>query len=104
MKKVRELEPNALWNNFADLNEVPRPSKKEEQVIKFLKNFGEKLQLETLVDEVGNVIIKKSATAGMENKKTVVLQGHMDMVPQKMLMLIMILKKMELTCMLMEIG
>ena len=83
MSNVRELQPKALWNNFADLNAIPRPSKKEEQVIKFLKNFGENLNLETIVDEVGNVIIKKPGTEGFEDKPAVVLQGHMDMVPQK---------------------
>ena len=83
MNKISELKPRALWNNFVKLNEVPRPSKKEEKVIQFLKNFGESLNLETIVDEVGNVIIKKSATNGMENRPAVVLQGHMDMVPQK---------------------
>ena len=81
--EVRNLEPKAMWNHFADLNEVPRPSKKEEKVIAFMKNFGESLGLNTQVDEVGNVIIKKSATAGMESRKTVVLQSHIDMVHQK---------------------
>ena len=81
--QVRELEPKAVWNNFADLNAVPRPSKKEERVIEFIKEFGESLQLKTLVDEVGNVIIKKPATKGMENKTTIVLQSHLDMVHQK---------------------
>ncbi|HSN61903.1 MAG TPA: M28 family peptidase, partial [Ferruginibacter sp.] len=80
---IRQLEPTALWNHFADLNAVPRPSKKEERVIAFIKSFGEKLQLPTHVDEVGNVIIKKPASKGMENKTTVVLQSHLDMVHQK---------------------
>lgn len=80
---IRQLQPTALWNKFADLNAVPRPSKKEERVIAFMKNFGENLGLETLVDEVGNVIIKKPATAGMENRTTVVMQSHLDMVHQK---------------------
>lgn len=80
---IRNLEPLPLWNHFADLNAVPRPSKKEERVIAFMKKFGESLGLETLVDEVGNVIIKKNATVGMENRKTVVLQSHLDMVHQK---------------------
>jgi dipeptidase D len=80
---IRKLEPTAMWNNFADLNAVPRPSKKEERVIQFVKAFGEKLNLPTVVDEVGNVIIKKSATKGMEDKVTVVLQSHLDMVHQK---------------------
>ncbi len=57
--EVRNLEPKSLWNHFADLNAVPRPSKKEERVIEFAKNFGESLGLPTVVDEVGNVIIKK---------------------------------------------
>ena len=80
---VRNLEPKELWNHFADLNEVPRPSKKEERVIQFMKDFGDNLGLETIVDEVGNVIIKKPASSGMEDRKTVVLQSHLDMVHQK---------------------
>lgn len=82
-QEVRNLEPKALWNKFADLNAVPRPSKKEERVIAFMKDFGAKLGLETIEDEVGNVIIKKPATAGMENRKTIVMQSHLDMVHQK---------------------
>lgn len=82
-QEVRNLEPKALWNKFADLNAVPRPSKKEERVIAFMLDFGQKLGLETLKDEVGNVIIKKPATAGMENRKTIVMQSHLDMVHQK---------------------
>ncbi|MFJ1262000.1 aminoacyl-histidine dipeptidase [Capnocytophaga canis] len=81
--EIRNLDPKALWENFADLNAVPRPSKKEEKVIAFMMDFGKKLNLETLKDEVGNVIIKKPATKGMENRKTVVLQSHLDMVHQK---------------------
>jgi dipeptidase D len=81
--EVRGLEPKALWKNFSDLNEIPRPSKKEEKVIEFAKNFGEALGLNTYVDEVGNVIIKKPAFAGMEDKAIVALQSHLDMVPQK---------------------
>lgn len=80
---VRELEPKALWNKFADLNAVPRPSKKEERVIAFMKSFGENLGLETFVDNVGNVIIKKPPTKGMEDRATVVMQSHLDMVHQK---------------------
>lgn len=80
---IRELEPKTLWNKFADLNAVPRPSKKEERVIAFMKEFGSKLGLETIEDEVGNVIIKKPATLGMEDKMTVVMQSHLDMVHQK---------------------
>src|SRR5690606_36184354 len=80
---IRNLEPLPLWNHFADLNAVPRPSKKEEGVIAFMKQFGENLGLQTLVDEVGNVIIKKPPTLGMENRKPIVLQSHLDMVHQK---------------------
>ena len=65
---IRGLEPKGLWKNFADLNAVPRASKKEERVIAFAKKFGEDLGLETMVDHIGNVIIKKPATAGMEDK------------------------------------
>lgn len=82
-QEIRNLEPKALWNKFADLNAVPRPSKKEERVIAFMKNFGESLGLETFEDEIRNVIIRKPATAGMENRKAIVLQGHLDMVHQK---------------------
>ncbi|GIM55412.1 aminoacyl-histidine dipeptidase [Capnocytophaga cynodegmi] len=80
---IKKLQPQSLWGNFADLNAVPRPSKKEEKVIAFMMDFGKKLGLETLKDEVGNVIIRKPATKGMENRKKVVLQSHLDMVHQK---------------------
>ena len=81
--ELSQLEPQIIWKNFSALNSVPRPSKKEEKVIAFIKNFGENLNLETIVDEVGNVIIKKAATAGMEDRKAIVLQSHLDMVCQK---------------------
>ncbi len=80
---IRNLEPKALWNHFADLNAVPRPSKKEERVIQFMLDFGKGLGLETIKDAIGNVVIKKPATAGMEDRKTVILQSHLDMVHQK---------------------
>lgn len=80
---IRDLEPKALWNHFADLNAVPRPSKKEERVIEFMMNFGKSLGLVTIQDAIGNVVIKKPATPGMENRPTVVLQSHLDMVHQK---------------------
>lgn len=82
-KEIRGLEPKQVWNNFADLNAVPRASKKEEEVIAFMKAFGEDLGLETHVDGVGNVVIRKPATKGMEDRKMVVLQSHLDMVHQK---------------------
>ncbi|WP_299184420.1 aminoacyl-histidine dipeptidase [uncultured Aquimarina sp.] len=81
--EIRNLEPKELWNKFADLNAVPRPSKKEERVIAFMKDFGTSLGLPVEVDEVGNVLIRKPATSGMENRKTVVMQSHLDMVHQK---------------------
>ena len=80
---IRNLEPKAVWSHFADLNAVPRPSKKEERVIEFAVNFGKSLNLETITDKVGNVIIRKPATSGMEDRKTVTMQGHLDMVHQK---------------------
>ena len=82
-QEILKLEPSGLWNNFSKLNAVPRASKKEERVIAFAKNFGESLGLDTLVDHIGNVIIKKPATPGMENRKTIVMQSHLDMVHQK---------------------
>ena len=81
--EIRNLEPSIIWNNFCELNAVPRPSKKEEKVIKFMYDFGVSLGLETQIDKVGNVVIFKPATDGMENRKTVVLQSHLDMVHEK---------------------
>ena len=80
---IRQLEPAALWQNFYNLTRVPRPSHKKEEIGLFLENFGKSLGLETLRDEIGNVLVRKPATPGMENRKAVVLQAHMDMVPQK---------------------
>jgi len=80
---IRTLAPASLWNHFADLSAVPRPSKKEERVREFMVQFGESLGLETIVDKIGNVIIRKPASAGMEDRKTVILQAHLDMVHQK---------------------
>lgn len=80
---IKDLEPKALWNNFADLNAVPRASKKEEQVIAFMLDFGKRLGLETHKDRIGNVIIKKPASKGMEGRKTIIMQSHLDMVHQK---------------------
>ena len=82
MEKI-ELKPAAVFEMFARINKVPRPSKREEKMIAFLKDFGESLGLETKVDETGNVLIRKPASAGMEQKPTVILQSHMDMVCEK---------------------
>ncbi len=81
--EVRALEPKSVWNKFADLNAVPRPSKKEERVIQFMLDFGKSWNLETFSDAVGNVIIRKPGTAGMEDRKMITLQSHLDMVHQK---------------------
>ncbi len=83
MSDIRQLEPKALWKHFYSLTQVPRPSGKIEPVGSFLADFGKSLGLETLRDEAGNVLVRKPATPGMENRKSVVLQAHMDMVPQK---------------------
>jgi len=77
------LNPSGIWKNFESLCNIPHPSKKEGKIIEFMKNWGENLGLETIVDDIGNVIIRKPAVPGMENKKGVILQGHLDMVPQK---------------------
>ena len=79
-----ELKPAVVFEQFAKINEIPRPSKREEKMIEYLKNWGESHGLETKVDETGNVIIRKPATKGMENRKTVILQSHMDMVCDKL--------------------
>ncbi len=80
---IRLLEPQALWSHFADLNGVPRASKKEERVVEFIINYGKRLNLQVNSDKAGNVVIKKPATPGMEDRQTVILQSHVDMVHQK---------------------
>ena len=82
-KDIRNLEPKALWENFYRLTQIPRPSGKTVAVGQFLEDFGKSLGLETFRDKIGNVLIRKPATKGMENRKPIVLQAHMDMVPQK---------------------
>lgn len=77
------LKPAALWKHFAAMNAIPRPSKHEDKIQQFAKQFGEKLGLKTIKDDIGNIIICKPATPGMENRMGVILQGHLDMVPQK---------------------
>lgn len=81
--EIKDLSPKHLWQHFAELNAVPRASKKEERVIAFMMDFGKRLGLETTKDAIGNVVIKKPATPGMENRQTVILQSHLDMVHQK---------------------
>ena len=81
--KNEDLKPQGVFHYFAEICKVPRPAKKEEKIIAYLQAFGKKHNLETLTDEVGNVLIKKPATPGMENRKTIVLQSHVDMVCEK---------------------
>jgi dipeptidase D len=83
MSNIKDLAPVEVWKHFHALTQIPRPSRKEAGVIAYMKKFGGDLGLETIVDEVGNIIIKKPATPGMEGRKGVILQGHLDMVPQK---------------------
>ena len=83
MSTILQLAPQNVWKHFYSLTRIPRPSGHVEQVTEFLVNFGKKLGLESFTDEVGNVIIRKPATPGMENRRGVILQAHMDMVPQK---------------------
>ena len=80
---VDTLEPQSVWQNFYDLTQVPRPSRHEEKVTQFVADFGRGLGLETSVDDVGNVLIRKPATEAMEKRPVVVLQSHLDMVPQQ---------------------
>ena len=80
---MKNQEPKALWANFYSLTQIPRPSGKRKEIAEFLVNYGKSLGLETLQDEIGNVLIRKPASPGMEDRPGVILQGHMDMVPQK---------------------
>ena len=80
---IQNLNPQIVWKNFHALTQIPRPSKKEGKAVEFMYNWGKSHGFETIKDEVGNVIIRKPATPGCENLKGVVLQGHVDMVPQK---------------------
>ena len=83
MSEIRNLKPEGLWRNFDDLTQVPRPSGYPEKVQKFLLDFAAKVGVEAYIDAGGNVVMRKAATPGYENRKTVLLQAHMDMVPQK---------------------
>jgi len=82
-EEILKLEPAIVWQYFKDILAIPRPSKKEEKAVAYLLDFGKEHKLETLQDEVGNVLIRKAATSGMENRKSVVLQSHIDMVCEK---------------------
>ena len=79
-----DLKPARVFEQFAKINQIPRPSKHEEQMIEYLKEFGKSHNLETVVDKTGNVIIRKPATPGYEDRETIILQSHMDMVCDKL--------------------
>ena len=83
MSEIKKLEPANIWSYFHDITQIPHPSKKEEKIVDYMVAFGKKNNLETIVDKTGNVIIRKPATPGMEKRKGVIMQAHLDMVPQK---------------------
>ena len=83
MSEIANLQPQAIWKNFDLLTQVPRPSGHLEKVQKFLLDWAAQKGVEAFQDEAGNIIMRKAATPGMENRKCVTLQGHLDMVPQK---------------------
>ena len=81
--EIKDLQPSAVWQNFYKLTQVPRPSNHEEKAREFMMNWAKENNIEAFMDEAGNIIMRKPATPGMENCKGVILQGHLDMVPQK---------------------
>lgn len=83
MNSIKDLQPQEVWQNFYKLTQVPRPSNHEEKARKFMLEWAKENHIEAEMDEVGNIILRKPATPGMENRKGVILQGHLDMVPQK---------------------
>lgn len=83
MTTLKDLQPSAIWQNFYKLTQVPRPSNHEEKAREFMLNWAKENHIEARMDESGNIIMSKPATPGMENRKGVILQGHLDMVPQK---------------------
>ena len=83
MSEIRNLNPECIWRNFDALTQVPRPSGHLEKVQQFLLDFAAKAGVEAFKDAGGNIVMRKQATPGMENRKGIILQAHMDMVPQK---------------------
>ena len=83
MSEISNLKPAAIWRNFDALTQIPRPSGHLEKVQQFLLDFAQRVGVEAFKDAGGNIVMRKPATPGMENRKTVLLQAHMDMVPQK---------------------
>ncbi|QKX18663.1 aminoacyl-histidine dipeptidase [Microbulbifer sp. YPW1] len=83
MSTIAELNPQPLWKHFAKLCEIPRPSKHEDKVVAYILDFANARGLDVKLDQIGNIIIKKPATPGMEDRKILAMQSHVDMVPQK---------------------
>ena len=83
MSEIKNLKPESIWRNFYNLTCVPRPSGHLEKVKTFLLDFAKEVGVEAFIDEGNNVVMRKPASPGMENRKTVTMQAHMDMVPQK---------------------
>jgi len=83
MSEIAVLNPSRLWYYFDEILKIPRPSKKEEKIAEYIMQFGEENKLETIRDSIGNILIRKPATKGMESHMTVVLQSHIDMVCEK---------------------
>ena len=83
MSEIKNLKPECIWRNFHALTQVPRPSGHLEKVQQFLLDFAKQAGVEAFKDEADNIVMRKPATPGMENRKTILLQAHMDMVPQK---------------------
>ena len=82
-EKIEQLKPERLWHYFLEVCKIPRPSKKEEKIAEYLKNWGISAGFEILTDEIGNVLIRKPASKGKENVRSVILQSHIDMVGEK---------------------
>ena len=83
MSVIENLEPKLLWKHFDEIRKIPRCSKHEEKIREYVENFAQKHNLKYKTDKIGNIIILKPATSGMEKKPIVILQGHMDMVCEK---------------------
>ncbi len=104
MSTILSLAPQNVWKHFYSLTQIPRPSGHMEKITEFLINFGKGLGLESFVDEAGNVIIRKPATPGMENRKGVILQAHMDMFHKRIMIQYTTLKKILLKLILTVTG
>ena len=83
MNEIKNLNPQCVWKNFHALTQIPRPSGHLEKIQQFLLDFGKEAGVEVFKDEADNIVMRKPASPGMENRKGVILQAHMDMVPQK---------------------